>query len=107
MKKLLPLIFCLIPALSQAYVYGGTNLSYSFGDPYPGYDEMEPREPYSKDDDYANRRYRDEVERYVDEAREYVENANNDIERIREKQQEALDKAEEAVREYNRWARYR
>ena len=106
MKKLLTLILCLIPISAEAFYYGGTNLN-SFGEPYPSFDEIEPSQPFSKDDDFANQQYRDEVEEYIRQAEEYIENGNNDIKRIIDKQKEAKSKAEQAIDEYNNWVRYR
>ncbi|MDW4578491.1 hypothetical protein [Atlantibacter hermannii] len=97
MKKFIIILILIIPGISHAAVYGGTNLGYSG---YPEFDEREPSPPVT-DDQYAWEAYRQEVDRYTEQAKEYLENSSNDIKRIQEAQEEAIEKANRVVREYN------
>lgn len=69
-----------------AYVYGGTNFSYS------GYPESNCY-LYSNSDEWQR-------ESYIRCINEYVENASNDIKRIKEKAKETIDEAERKLK-YN------
>lgn len=89
------------PALSAAYVVGGSNLPLN---QYPEFDAFPPSAPYSHEE-WEFQRYRDEVESYVREAQEYVENAANDQKRAAEAADDAIQKANQAIEEFNSWAR--
>lgn len=97
MKKLFITFLLLLPIVSHAAVYGGSNLGFGG---YPEFDEQEPSPPFT-DDQYAWESYRQEVDRYTEQAKEYLENSSNDIKRIQEAQEDAIEKANQAVREYN------
>ncbi|WP_312202650.1 hypothetical protein [Kosakonia cowanii] len=99
MKKI---IFILVlPFVSHAAVFGGSNLGFSG---YPAFDERVPSPPFT-DDRYAWETYTQEVDRYTKRAKEYLENSNNDMKRIQEAQEDAIEKANRVVREYNRLVR--
>lgn len=82
MNKVFLSLVCLVVitnASAHAYVYGGTNFSFS------GYPQ---HSCYFYDN--SDKWYR---ENYIRCINEYVENASNDIKRIREQAQETVDEA--------------
>ncbi|HDL6893856.1 TPA: hypothetical protein PXM15_000946 [Yersinia enterocolitica] len=87
----------LLPMLSFAAVFGGSNLGFQG---YPEFSDSPPLPPFNADE-YSMNSYRMEVDRYVSKAKEYVENSNNDIKRINEANEEAIQKANNTVAEYN------
>ena len=100
LKKIATLTL-MLPSLSFAFVYGGSNIP--LGD-YPKFTESPPYAPYLRDErEFESYRY--EVQRYVERAKEYVENARHDQKRAQESAEEAIEKANRAVEEFNNWAR--
>lgn len=95
MKKLLlasALLLLFSVSSSQAYVFGGSNLTFN---EYPEMSDFDKPSSYSVPSEY-------ELERYQEALLEYLENANNDIRRIQEAQDKAIEEYNEAVRRYNR-----
>jgi hypothetical protein len=100
MKMFLLIIAFLIvmPAITNAGVYGGSNLGFQG---YPSHQcrtPYKPNKPYSFDNqwevDLYNSKvnsYNLELESYIRCIEEYIDNANNDIKRIQERVQEAVD----------------
>lgn len=107
-KRLIALVIVLTLSLFSlfAYIYGGTNFSFSG---YPSFDDRAPSKAYTSYNGSVSRStyesYKDSVEDYVEEAKKYIENANNDIKRIQEAQKAAIDKANKVVDEYNSWVK--
>jgi len=98
MALALGLVGCIEGA--QAFVYGGSNLSF-MGYPKHNCDKpIKPIKPYYLDSQWEIDSYNEEVEyynsqlqEYLDCIEEYVDNANNDIKRIQQKAREAIDEA--------------
>lgn len=82
MNKVFLLLVCLVvitDVSAHAYVYGGTNFSFS------GYPQ---HSCYLYDN--SDKWYREDYIRCINE---YIENASNDIKRIKEQAQETADEA--------------
>lgn len=101
MKVVYCFLILVLPTVSHAAVYGGSNLGFGG---YPEFSESPPSPPYS-DDEYAWDRYRRDVQSYSEKAKEYLEDSDSDIKRIKEAQEDAIQKANDAVEQYNRQVR--
>lgn len=104
-KILSTLIIACSVSIAFGFVVGGSNLG-PLG--YPKFESTHynrPMKPYSKDE-YAVRKYKQEVERYIEESKEYVKAANSDIERIQEGKSDAIRSANVVVDEYNNYIQY-
>ncbi|HTT96807.1 MAG TPA: hypothetical protein VMF58_02070 [Rhizomicrobium sp.] len=94
MKTILATAAIVLPLLlsadAGAYVFGGTNFSFSgYPDPFC----TKPTKPFDLSDQFLVQQYNNDVDTYVRCVKEYLDNADNDRKRILEKENDLIARA--------------